>query len=115
MKSYNGFSPSQREKASRIQRQAIKDGVMPNPNELKCVLCGQDRGIRHYHNEDYSDEHIIDNARCLCWRCHMMIHGRFAHPKSFAKYMIDVTVYKKRFPPVFRGNDWDALEVHMID
>ena len=115
MKSYNGFTPKQREKAARIQREAIEAGIMKSPNECRCTICGQDKGIRHYHNEDYSDEAIISNARVVCWRCHMMIHSRFEHPLSFAKYMIDVVLYKKRFNPVYRGNDWDALNIHYID
>ena len=115
MKSYNGFTPQQREYAASVQREAIKDGLLPNPNDCKCTICGQDKGIRHYHNEDYSKDKIISNARVVCWRCHMMIHARFHHPLSFAKYMIDVVLYKKRFKPVFRGNAWEELEQHYID
>lgn len=115
LKPYNGFSPQQREKASRIQREAIKSGRLKDPNECACSICGQDKGIRHYHNEDYSDEMILENCRVVCWRCHMMIHKRFRHPESFAKYMIDVVLYKKQYPPVYRANDCQVLNQHLID
>lgn len=115
MQSYNGFSAYERSKGQKILNAAIARGEIPDANELSCVICGQDKGIRHYHNEDYSPENIITDAHCVCWRCHMMIHKRFNHPNSFAKYMLDVTIYKKRFAPVFKGNDWLALNIHMID
>ena len=115
MKSYNGFTPQQREHAANVQREAIKQGLMPKPSDCKCTICGQDRGIRHYHNEDYSEDKIISDAKVVCWRCHMMIHARFKHPLSFAKYMLDVVLYKKRFRPVFRGDAWGELEQHYID
>lgn len=115
MKSYNGFTPAQREKGGEILKEAIRNGVLPDPKTCSCFLCGQDKGIRHYHNEDYSEENIINDAKVVCWRCHMMIHTRYRHPLSFGKYMIDVTLYKKQFPPVFVGDDWKALEMHYID
>lgn len=115
MKSYNGFSPAQRMEGDKILKEAINNGVIPAPKDMACCLCGQTQGIKHYHNEDYAPEHVIDDARCLCWRCHMMLHTRYRHPLSYAKYMIDVAIYKKRFEPVFKGNDWQALEQHYID
>lgn len=115
MKSYNGFTGAQRLAGDKILKQAIANGVIKPPMEQACCLCGQDIGIRHLHCEDYSPENIVNDARCVCWRCHMMIHNRFKHPLSFAKYMIEVTMYGKRYAPVFRGNDWDTLEQHYID
>ena len=115
MKYYNGFSPSQREHANDVQKEAIRNGIIPKPTDCRCVICGQDKGIRHYHNEDYSEDKILSDARVVCWRCHMMIHTRFRHPLSFAKYMIDVSLYKKCFPPVYVPNDWDILNEHYID
>ena len=115
MNSYNGFSGQQREKGNEILKQAVAEGVIPDQNTQPCCICGQDKGIRHYHNEDYSEENIVKDAHVVCWRCHMMIHTRFRHPLSFAKYMIDVVIYKKRFPPIFRPNAFEELEQHYID
>ena len=115
MKSYNGFSAYQRQKGSNILKQAIDKGILEHPNNCKCSFCGQDKGIRHYHNEDYSEDKVVTTAVVLCWRCHMMLHGRFKHPLSFAQYIIDIFVNKKKFEPVFRANDFEKLEIHYID
>lgn len=115
MKSYNGFTPQQREASIPILKKAIAEGRIKDPMHDKCCICGQDKGIRHLHNEDYSPDKVVEDAHCVCWRCHMMIHGRFRHPNSFAKYMIDVTIYKKQFPPVYRPTDWGALNINLID
>lgn len=115
MKSYNGFTGEQRIAGDEIVKKAIADGLLPNPNTQPCCICGQDKGIRHYHQEDYTPEHIVENSRCVCWRCHMMIHTRFWHPKSFEKYMIDTILNKKRFDPVYRPNDWAKLNINYID
>ena len=115
LKPYNGFNGDQRERGDQILKQAIAEGIIPPPSSQPCVLCGKDKGIRHYHNEDYREENVVADAKVVCWRCHMMIHTRFRHPLSFGKYMIDVTLNHKRFAPVFRGNAWEELEQHYID
>lgn len=114
MNSYNGFSPAQRQKGDKIIKAAIAEGKLKPLTEVKCYICGQDEGIRHYHNEDYSPENVIADARPVCWRCHMMIHKRFRHPKSYEKYISEVKA-GKRYPPVYKHNDWGALTQHMID
>lgn len=115
MQSYNGFTPQERERGGRIIREAVKRGELPNQMESPCTICGQDKGIRHYHCEDYSPENILNDCRVVCWRCHMMIHKRLRHPKSFGKYMLEVTLYKKQYPPVFRFDAWEELDQHLID
>lgn len=115
MKSYNGFTGEQRMEGDRILKRAIAAGEIPSPMTQPCAMCGQTEGIRHYHCEDYSPEHIVDDAVVLCWRCHMMLHNRFYHPKSWYNYFYQVVLHKKRFPPVFKGNDWGTLNQHYID
>ena len=110
MKSYNGFSPAERIKGDKIIKQAIHDGILKPLKETKCSICGQDKGIRHYHCEDYSEEKILDDVVPVCWRCHMMIHSRFRHRKAFEIYMSEVKG-GKRYPPVYRHN-FDILEEH---
>lgn len=114
MKSYNGFTPYQRTKGDKILKAAIGSGLIPDPNTQPCQICGQTQGIRHYHNEDYTPENIVNDARVLCWRCHMMLHSRFSHPESFAKYMIETTIYKRIYPAVYH-HDYKILEQHFID
>ncbi len=115
MKSYNGFTPEQRQRGGELIKKAIADGILPPLNTQPCVICGQDKGIRHYHCEDYSEENVVADARVVCWQCHMMIHTRFSHPQSFARYMLNVVLYGKRFEPVYRPNDWAKLNQHYID
>lgn len=102
MNSYNGFTGHQREQGDKLLKEAIAKGIIPDPMTQPCFICGQNEGIRHYHNEDYSPENIIENARCVCWRCHMMIHSRFRNPEAVAQYFIGVVLYGKKYPPVFR-------------
>jgi len=115
MNSYNGFTPYQRTKGDKKLKAAVEAGIIKSAMEQSCSMCGQDKGIRHLHCEDYSEENIVSDAVCLCWRCHMMLHTRFYHPKSWHKYFCDVVLHKKQYPPVYRPNDWDVLKEHYID
>lgn len=115
MNSYNGFSPEERRRGDRILKKAIKEGKIPDPMTQPCAMCGQTKGIRHYHCEDYSPENILQDATVLCWRCHMMLHTRFWHPKSWHKYMTEVVFHHKQYPPVYRGNDWGQLDINYSD
>lgn len=45
---YNGFTGKEREKYSKIQEKAIEKGNLKPKEETKCVICGQDKGIRVY-------------------------------------------------------------------
>ena len=114
MKSYNGFTPKQRLAGDKIIKKAIEDGILMKLSDCKCKFCGQDKGIRHYHCEDYSPENILNDAIPVCWLCHMMIHSRFKHPKSYVKYFREIKK-GKRYSPTYRGNDWDKLESFFID
>lgn len=115
MKSYNGFTPAQRIQGDAIVKEAIARGELPPLSEQKCCLCGQTKGILHYHQEDYSPDKVVASSRPLCWVCHMMLHSRFSHPLSFGKYMIDVTMYGKRVAPTYRPDDFNKLEALYID
>lgn len=110
MKSYNGFTPEQRMHGDKIIKRAIAEGKLPPLSETKCILCGQDKGIRHYHCEDYSEDKILDDVVPVCWRCHMMIHSRFRNRKAFDIYMEEVKG-GKTYPPVFR-HDFKILDEH---
>lgn len=100
---YNGFSPKTRMRGDKILKKAVSDGVLPPLDSVKCAWCGQDKGIRHYHNEDYSPENIIQDATPLCWRCHLMLHSRWRYPKSY-KFYKKLVDNGQTFPPVYDGN-----------
>lgn len=131
MNSYKNWTPEQRSASLRLTNKAKEMGLIEEPK--KCRICGQTEGILHLHNEDYdatleltpkmingtaTQEEIekVRNALVpICWRCHMMLHKRFKHPRSFNEYMIDTMILHKRFPAVYRPNDWAALNINLID
>lgn len=113
MTSYNGFTPAQRWRGLAIVKRAVADGLIPPANALPCSRCGQTEGIIMYHSEDYTPERIVAQVVPLCWRCHMMLHCRFRHPKSWEKYTAEVAA-GTRYPPVYR-HSWPILNQHFID
>lgn len=106
MKSYNGFTPQQRMEGDRIIKQAIAEGKLKPPT--KCRVCGQDKGILHVHAEDYRPDKILANCRCLCWRCHMILHSRYRNREAFNRYFKEVREGKK-YPPVYT-HDFSILK-----
>lgn len=106
MHSYNGFTPQQRYEGDRIIKKAINNGQLEQPT--KCRVCGQTEGILHYHAEDYRPSKILKNCRCLCWRCHMILHSRYRNRDAFNKYFNEVLGGKK-YPPVYK-HDFGILK-----
>jgi len=85
LKSYNGFSGAQRNKAAAWIREQYHKGLAHPP--LVCCACGQDRGVMDNHQEDYSEPygpHIF--AFPLCYPCHLMVHCRARSPIAWATY-----------------------------
>ena len=82
--SYKGWTAQERNASYRKTKKAIKDGIIPPPEELGCKRCGQKKGIIHYHNHDYSDP--IKYLEPLCWRCHMIEHSSRRNPKACEDY-----------------------------
>ena len=88
---YNGFTGKEREKYSKIQEKAIEKGNLKPKEETKCVICGQDKGIRVYHCENYFPERIIENSIPICASCHSQFHNsRLNNPLEFRKYLESV-------------------------
>ena len=108
MKSYNGFTPYQIQKGFEKVKQAIAEGRLKPASQCVCSMCGQSRGIIMYHSEDYTLERIVDQVVPLCWRCHMMLHSRFSHPKSWEHYKKEISE-GVRYKPVYR-HDFSILE-----
>jgi len=103
---YKGFSPQQRYKSLEKTKEAIAQGIIPKPHT--CNRCSQDKGIIHYHNADYSDP--VKYLEMLCWRCHMMLHSEYRHPKSVAKYFKEINE-GNQYPPVYK-HDFKELDIH---
>ncbi len=90
MKEYNGFTGDERNKAGAIIRRAIKSGKVAPPT--KCCLCSQEKGLLHYHLEDYSKP--LQNLKPICVGCHMRLHIRFEYPNLWKKHLHDLQAGK---------------------
>ncbi len=87
MKSYNGYTPQQRNKAQRWLNVQWKNGQLDRPK--KCCSCSQEDGIIDAHAEDYSEpfcEGKTDQFH-LCYICHMMVHCRHKNPVAWGVYI----------------------------
>lgn len=96
MNSYNGFTGSQRAKAAAWLRAQWARG---RPRPSTCSACGQTEGVIDAHAEDYSEpfgDHT--DAHPLCYRCHLMLHCRFANDVAWREYVAAVKS-GKRFAP----------------
>ncbi len=84
---YNGFTGKEREKYAKKQQKAIKEGILKPEEETKCVICGQDKGIRVYHSENYFPERIIQNSIPMCKSCHDAYHRTRSDHSKFRKHL----------------------------
>ena len=87
MRYYYNWSPEQRMEGDRLVKQAIQEGKLPDPNTQPCAICGTTYGTHHYHQEDYTPEHIVENSICVCATCHREIHMRWWHMQNYRQYM----------------------------
>lgn len=71
---YKGYSPQQRMENLKRVKEAIKDGILEDPYNMRCEICGQDKGVREYHCYDYNPEVSLRSLKCLCWKCHRNLH-----------------------------------------
>lgn len=113
MKSYNGFSPDQRNKAQGWLNAQWRAGTLPRP--VKCMACGQEHGRIDAHAEDYSEPFAAGKTDQyhLCFRCHMMVHCRFRNPESWARYKSEVAK-GTTFSPV-PGNSFGVFAKQHLD
>ncbi len=74
MREYKGYTPEQRMQNLYRVKEAIKKGELENPLNLKCEICGQDKGIREWHCKDYNPEVAMKSLQCLCYKCHRNLH-----------------------------------------
>ena len=102
---YNGFSGDERKKSTPIIEEAIKNGELKPYEETKCFICGQDKGIRDYHCENYLPEKVVGNAIPLCKKCHSWFHGsKITNPKKFRHHLEEVREIP--LPPTYRKDSW---------
>lgn len=104
MKSYNGFTATERMNAFRWLKLEIAAGRKPK-SPTSCDVCGQSEGSLMWHSEDYSfpyGKHIGHYG--LCYICHMMIHCRFNNPLKWDEYKSKITEGFKY--EAYKGNNW---------
>ena len=106
---YNGFSPEERDEGDKIIKKAIEEGRLPPLNKTKCCICGQDKGVREYHCEDYSPENILDDVVPLCKKCHMYLHR---WPDKWEAYKEEV---KKARKEPFYSKYWTEEDDGEVD
>jgi hypothetical protein len=86
MKSYNGYTPAQRNKAQAWLNSQWRAGKLQRP--CVCHACGQKEGIIDAHAEDYSEPFAAGKTDQyhLCFQCHMMVHCRFRNLDKWRWY-----------------------------
>ena len=110
---YNGFSPKERN-CEKIQEKAIAEGILKPLEETRCVLCGQDKGIRVYHVENYFPEKVVGNSFPMCFKCHSRIHGvKITNPKKFREYLEEVREIP--LPPTYNKTYWTPDRDKILD
>ncbi|WP_407422315.1 hypothetical protein [Methanobrevibacter sp.] len=110
---YNGFSPKERE-VEKIQQEAIEKGELKPLEETRCFICGQDKGIRVYHVENYFPEKVVGNSIPMCYKCHSRVHGvKITNPPKFRKYLEEVREIP--LPPTYNKNYWTPERDKILD
>ena len=111
---YNGFTGKEREDSEEIIEEAIKNGELKPLEETKCVICGQDKGIRVYHAENYLPEKIVGNSQPMCFKCHQRVHGaKLTNPQKFREYLEEVREIP--LPPTYNKNYWTPERDKILD
>lgn len=110
---YNGFTSKERE-CEDILEKAINDGELKPLEETKCVVCGQDKGIRVYHAENYFPEKVVGSSYPMCFKCHARIHGvKITNPPKFKEYLEEVREIP--LPPTYNKNYWTLERDKILD
>jgi len=86
MKSYNGFTGAQRNKAQRWLQQQWSTGALTRP--VQCSACTQTQGRIDAHAEDYSEPFAAGKTDQfhLCYTCHMAVHCRHRNREAWTRY-----------------------------
>ena len=110
---YNGFTGKEREKYAKKQQKAIKEGILKPEEETKCVICGQDKGIRVYHSENYFPERIIQNSIPMCKSCHDAYHRTRSDHSKFRKHLEKVREIPSK--PQYHKTSWLPSKDKVLD
>lgn len=110
---YNGFTGEERE-CNDILEKAIAEGKLKPLEETKCIICGQDKGIRVYHAENYFPEKVVDSSYPMCFKCHARVHGvKITNPPKFKEYLQEVREIP--LPPTYNKVYWTPERDKILD
>lgn len=98
MRTWNGWTKEERMASLKKTKAAIARGEIPAV-PARCCECGQEEGIKQWHNTDYS--HPTKFLKGLCWRCHMMLHSKHFAKEKVEAYFNEIKEGVK-YPPVWR-------------
>lgn len=107
MREYKGADHKKRVDSLKKTKLLIQNKIIPSPYELKCEMCGQDKGVREYHNTDYflDGEEYVKSLQCLCFKCHRAIHAEYVGETSkhygWAKNHLDLVRSGKMNKPTY--------------
>ena len=111
---YNGFTGKEREDSEKIIEEAIKNGELKPLEETRCVICGQDKGIRVYHAENYLPEKVVGDSKPMCFKCHARVHGvKLTNPQKFREYLEEVREIP--LPPTYNKFYWTLERDKILD
>lgn len=113
---YNGFTGDERDnkEVDEIYEKAIEEGKLKPLEETKCVICGQDKGIRVYHAENYFPEKIVDSSFPMCYKCHARVHGvKLTNPQKYREYLEEVREIP--LPPTYNKFYWMPERDKVLD
>lgn len=93
LRSYNGFSGTERVNAWRFTWWMTDSGCMPWPRG--CDICGEPEAA--WHSENYYDPTQMSK---LCKKCHLTLHKRYTKPRPW----IEIVERNSK-----RGNEWFTM------
>ena len=87
MKSYNGYTSSERSSAGNYQRKLIKAGRLTTPDRCDvCDVSHRESGKKiDRHNENYTDPLAFYP---LCTTCHSRLHKRFENWENWKAVVV---------------------------
>ena len=87
MSPYNGFSPEERMKAWKVQKDLLSKGKIRDWKAMPCEICGQHNPTSMPHLENYF---VVTEFHPLCVQCHITLHSRFSYPTEWKKLLFDI-------------------------
>ena len=93
-------SKKELQKDIEVIEKEVEAGLKEDRHETTCWICGQDKGIREYHAEDYSEENTYQFE--VPEECQLRVYARPVggeqDPRVFYDYPGDYNAFAKQHP-----------------